>query len=220
MIYNLDNYNIELYNEFLINLKKHNIEYNEYVNTKDYKFYLETSEYPFILNYSKIQNASNMFLISKVKSVNQQDDYKFLRKRISNSKDNLNLCINDAYDFFLNSKINYYYFIHIQNKEASELLSKQIGRLYYFGSYLNNRYKIYLTNNQYLTNFIKIDDILASDSNIFTAELQLNYEIFNLKDRLKKFSQTPYRENGKTVLPKYLADFFKSNKSASGKNKS
>lgn len=212
MIYNLDSYDIKLYNEFLNNLKNHNIQFNEYVNSRDYKFYLETNEIPFILNYNELNNNSRMFLISKVQGVNTQDIYNYRRTKLSNSRENLKLCINDAYQYFLNKKSEYFYFIHIQNKEKAELLSKDIGRLYYFGTYLNNKYKIYLSNNQYLTNFIGIEDILAGSDDLFELEMNINYNIFRLQDRIKKFSQTPYRENGTTILPKYLHPFFKNTK--------
>lgn len=209
MIYNLDSYDITLYNEFLENLKNHNIPFYEYVNIRDYRFYLETQDAPFILNYKEIQKSSRMFLVSKVKGVNSQDIYTYRRKKVSNTKDNLDLCYNDAYNYFLNKKSKYFYFIHIPNKEKSELLSKDLGRLYFFGNYFNSKYKIYLTDNQYTTQFIDSEYILVGGEDLIDLEVRLNYEVLLLKDRIKKFSQTPYRENGTTILPKYVDPFFK-----------
>lgn len=212
MIYNIDKYDIKLYNEFLNNLTKHNIDYTEYVCTRDNKFYLSTQLEPFILDYTPIQNASKMFLISKTKGVNNQDAYQYRRQKVAASKDNLKLCINDAYQYFIDlnqkQKNSIFYFINIPNKERAEAISKQLGRLYYFGFYYN-KYRVYLTNNQYTTNYIDPENILVSSSDLFDAEMQLNYNIFRLQDRLKKFSQTPYRENGTTVLPKYIDPFFR-----------
>lgn len=212
MIYNIDKYDIKLYNEFLSNLTKHNIDYSEYVCTRDNKFYLSTQLEPFILDYTLIQNASKMFLISKTKGVNNQDIYQYRRQKVTASKDNLKLCINDAYQYFIDlnqkQKNSVFYFVNISNKERAEALSKQLGRLYYFGFYYN-KYRVYLTNNQYTTNYIDPENILVSSNDLFDAEMQLNYNIFRLNDRLKKFSQTPYRENGTTVLPKYIDPFFR-----------
>lgn len=209
MIYNLDNYNIALYNEFLENANKKKIYYNEYVSVRDYRWYLETERDPFLLTYAKITGNAGMFLVSKTKGVNPQDIYTFRRMKIAKDKTNLDFCKNDAYNYF--GKSEYVYFINIQNRERAESLSKKIGRLYFMGFYMNTKYKVYLTDNQYVSHFVGIDDILSSGVSCFDAELQLNYEIFNLKDRLKKFSQTPYVENGKIVWPKYTDTFFKTN---------
>ncbi|EAK6855260.1 hypothetical protein DAG40_08715, partial [Campylobacter coli] len=132
MIYNIDKYDIKLYNEFLNNLSKHNIDYTEYVCTRDNKFYLSTQLEPFILDYTLIQNVSKMFLVSKTKGVNSQDIYQYRRQKVTASKDNLKLCINDAYQYFIDlnqkQKNSVFYFVNISNKERAEALSKQLGR--------------------------------------------------------------------------------------------
>lgn len=213
MLYNLDKYDIKLYNEFLNNLKNHNVNYNEFVSTKNYQFVLQTERYPEILDYYPLNKSQSLFLVAKVKAVIPTDEYLYRRKNLTNNKTNLNFCMNDAYNYFNDIKTEepYFYFINIQNKERAEKLSSEIGRIYYMGKYVNNRYSVFLTNNQYIGTIISIDDILASGSNLFEAELQLNYECFRLQDRLKKFSMTPYYENGKQFLPKTLHSFFKSN---------
>lgn len=220
MLYNLDKYNIKEYNQFLLNYKKHNVIYNEYVSTKNYQFVLETASYPEILDYTTLNKTQSIFLVSKVKAVVTQDENKLKRKNITNNASNLEYCKNDAYIYFSptsNSLSNssskstnksvYFYFLNIPNKEQAQKLSKSIGRIYFLGKYL--RYSIYLTNNQYTAEFVNLDDILVGDSDIFNAEIKLNYEVFRLQTRLKKFSMTPYFEAGNLVLPKTTHNFFK-----------
>lgn len=212
MLYNLDKYNIKEYNQFLLNYKKHNVIYNEYVSTKNYQFVLETASYPEILDYTTLNKTQSIFLVSKVKAVVTQDENKLKRKNITNNATNLEYCKNDAYIYFdpapkSKSSTSYYYFLNIPNKEQAQKLSKSIGRIYFLGKYL--RYSIYLTNNQYTAEFVNLDDILVGDSDIFNAEIKLNYEVFRLQTRLKKFSMTPYFEAGNLVLPKTTHNFFK-----------
>ena len=86
-------------------------------------------------------------------------------------------------------------FFNIRSREHALNLSKQIGKIYYFGKYYN-KYKVCLCNNKY----IKTTDaeiLVEKTSNITQMELDLNFNVFKLKDRLRKYTQTPYILEGK-----------------------
>lgn len=216
MIWTIDgNYTVEEYNKIIDTLIKKEIPFQEYISTKNYQFFIETELEPFVLDYKGIDPQFSYFLVSKTKWLQTPEKVKYTRRSEHNGKSALKLCYNDAYRFFGD---DYTYFIHLSNKERAKELSLKIGRLYYFGKYLNSRYFVFLTNNQYISQFVKTDDILASGG-VLDAEQQLYYQAFNRQDRLKKFSQTPYYEGGDYHRPKVLAPFFASNKSAKATTK-
>lgn len=205
MIYTLDeNYTIEEYNKIVNTLYNKGIPFNEYISTKNYKFFIETELEPFCLDYREVNKSFSYFLVSKTKFLQESERVKYTRRNEHQGKNALKLAYNDA---FTELKDEYVYFFHLTNLQKAKLLSKEIGKIWYFGKYYNSRYFVFLSNNQYLTNFVKIDDILAS-GDVLDAEMQLYYQAFQRQDRLKKFSYTPYFNNGDYFKPKILAKFF------------
>ena len=199
MIYSTDKYyDINQYNDFINTLKERSINFNEFINTKNYQFYLETESDPFIIKYDLITKNQKLFLVSKVKELTSKDVQSLTRRNSHVGKSAIQLAYNDAYNDFKDSTV---YFIDIKSKDHVLELSKKLGKIYYFGKYFNNRYRIGLTNNSYVRNFVNLDDILSSGT-LIQAELNLNYEVFNHKDFLKKYSMTPYFENGSYFAPK------------------
>jgi hypothetical protein len=192
-------------NDFLNNLKNKNINYNEFINTRDYKLYIETEYDASILNYNEISKIQKMFLISKVIPSLSIDEIKYNRfLSNSNNKELIKLGFNDVYYLYNNNSKETVYFINLRSKDNAQKLSKKLGKIYFFGKY--NKFYIGLTNNQYTQNIVPLEDILTSGS-LIKAEQSLNYEIFNLKYYLKKYSITPYFENGSFILTKGLNYF-------------
>ena len=209
MIWTIDgDYTIEEYNKVISALQNNYINYNEYISTKNYKFYIETQESPFCLNYTEIDPGLSYFLVSKTKYLQSQEAVRYTRRNEHNGKAALKLAYNDA---FKAVKDEYIYFFHLANKEKAKFLSNDIGKIWYFGKYVNNRYFVFMSSNQYIKKFVKLEDILASGSPL-EAEMQLYYQAFNKQDRLKKYSQTPAYLDGDYLRPKVLAPFFATNK--------
>ena len=98
-------------------------------------------------------------------------------------------------------------FINLKNSEQAMQLSKEIPiKLYYMGKYLNGRYKIFFSNSIYIESFLNSSDILLKKSkneSIVQFEQSLNFNILERKDRLVKYSQTAYFENGNYFKPQY-----------------
>ena len=205
MLWSIDkNYSIEFYNQILKTLQAKSIDYNEYISTKNYKFYIETQQDPFILEYETIDPQFAYFLVAKTKFLQSQDSVRYTRRNEHSGKSALKLAYNDV---FTEYKDSYVYFLHLPNTAKAKALSRDIGKLWYMGRYVNNRYKVYLTDNQYITRFVKIDDILSSGTPL-EAEMELYYSAFNRLDRLKKYSRTPYFVDGEYHRPKVLAKIF------------
>ena len=205
MLWSIDkNYSIEFYNQIIKTLQNKNIEFTEYISTKNYKFYIETLQDPFILDYETIDPQFAYFLVSKTKYLQTQDSIRYNRRNEHSGKSALKLAYNDA---FMELKDSYVYFIHLSDTTKAKALSRDIGKLWYMGKYVGNRYKVYLTDNQYISRFVKIDDILASGTPL-EAEMGLYYSAFNRLDRLKKYSRTPYFKDGEYFRPKVLAKIF------------
>lgn len=205
MIWSIDsNYTIEDYNKVLDALQENNIAYSEYISTRNYKFYIETQDAPFCLKYETIDAGFSYFLVSKTKYLQSQESLRYTRRSEHSGKAALKLAYNDAFNA---EKNNYVYFFHLSNREKAKELSREIGKIWYFGRYLNNRYFVFMSSNQYISKFVKLDDILSSGTPL-EAEMQLYYQAFNKQDRLKKYSQTPAYNDGVYLRPKILSPFF------------
>lgn len=207
MLWSIDKtYSLELYNHIVATLRTKKIPFSEYISTKNYKFYIETENDPFILDYETIDPQFAYFLVSKTKYLQSQEAVKYTRRSEHSGRSALKLAYNDAFTDF---KDDYVYFIHIANASKAKSLSREIGKLYYMGKYVSNRYKVYMTNNQYTGKFVPFDDILAS-GNVLDAEMELYFSAFNRLDRLQKYSQTPFFKDGEYFRPKVLAPIFMS----------
>lgn len=207
MIFSFDDfYNTDFYNTTIEHLFELGIPFKEFLHIKSYKWYLDCEIDPTILKYDEISGTSKRLLISKTIPLTSSDEYKYRRRQAnSSSSAAISLCFNDAYNYFK----DFISFIWLDNNESARELSKHIGRIYYFGRYFSNRYRVYGCKNSYLKNFVNPERIL-SEGSIVQAELKLNYSIFKLQDFLEKYSQTPYWDSGLYFAPNVLAKKFKS----------
>lgn len=207
MIFGIDSYyTIEEYNKVIDALKYNGIDYQEFISTKNYQFFIKTPGTPFTLKYDIPNTQFTAFFVAKTQFLQSSEEVRFTRRAEHGGKAALKLAYNDAFDAMGQ---NYCYFFHLPNAESARALSQEIGKIWYFGKYAGNRYKVYLTNNEYLPKFVSIDNILASGNTPLEAEMELYYSGFNRRDRLRKFSQTPAYDKGNYIRPKILAPFFK-----------
>lgn len=207
MIWTIDSgYTIDEYNKIIRTLEQKQIPFNEYISTKNYTFYIETEFDPFVLDYKIIDKQFSYFLVAKTKYLQTQEAIRYTRRNEHKGKAALKLAYNDVFTKF---KDDYITFFTLPNTMKAKALSKEIGRIYYMGRYMKGRMRVFCSNNQYLLRFIDIDSVLASGEPL-EAEMELYYNAFNRLDRLKKYSQTPYYENGDYQRPKVLASYFQS----------
>lgn len=192
-------YSIEQYNESLNALKNNNIDYKEYIHSKSpFNWYLELPSDPIMVNFETLPDSQNKLLLGIIKPARANEEYLLQRRNNDTGKKSIekfviNQPLREAKDS------DYSCFFKITNKEQLLRISKESGiKIYYFGKYYNNKFKIGLCNNKYITNFINKEDILIEkEESVIQMELDLNFRIFKLKDRLQKYTETPYFEDGK-----------------------
>ncbi len=189
-------HSIAQYLEAIQALRNNKIEYEVYVHSKSpFNWYIDIPD-PYLMNYDVLPDAEQKLLVNTVKAITPSEQYIYNRKEaLSGSKAFKFYTLNEP--LRLAGKSDYACFFNIRNREQGVELSKSLGDIWYFGKYYNN-YRIALCTNKMITNFVDSSDILVTKrTTILQMELDLNFKIFRLKDRLKKFSETPVFRNGK-----------------------
>jgi len=202
-------YDVNFYNESLQAMINNNVEYKEYILAKTpYDFYIDTKELPIMINYDILTDSMQRFIVNKVQPATPADSYLLQRKGSY-------LGVKGLTYYSLNKpmkKINdseYACFFNLANRDQGIRLSKVLGPIIYFGKYYNN-IRVALTYNKMIKNYVEVSDILVEKTknatqmelvektkNATQMELDLNYNIFRLKDRLHKFTEQPYFKDGK-----------------------
>lgn len=201
-LYTIDPYySNQFYNECKEALKNNNIDFNEYINIKPpYNWYFELKQEPIIVNYDKATNSEERWMVGKVNALRPNEEYLLLRRDNDNGQKALlkfveNEPMREA------RKSDYAVFFTIKNKEDGLALSKDFpGKIWYLGKYYNNRFRLCLCTHKEIKGFLNEDEVLLESSKELSEpgrfESELNWKVFRLKDRLVKFTETPYFENG------------------------
>ena len=192
-----DYYSIDQYNESLQALRNNSVSFSQYIYTKTpYNFVIEIFREPIMINYDLFTNNQLQYLINAVEPSKPQEEY-LLQRRDSYEG------IKGLIQYGLNEplrqadKSDYACFFNLKNYAEGMTLSKSLGKIYYFGKYIKNT-KLALCTNSMIKNFIDPSHILVEKkSSIINMELELNYKYFRLQNRLRKFTNTPYFNNGK-----------------------
>ena len=194
-------YDVNQYNESLQALANNNIKYEEFILLKNpYNFYLrlENKKLPVMLNYEMISRNRWMNLVTKVKPLVPKDILKLYRfnKNISSLKDYVN---NDAFAEALKSKRTIIF--NYKNREQLMNLSKSYGKIYILGKYINNKHRLAMCFNPEIKNVLMPNDMLLDikEHKLGELELKINNFILKNKEKIIKYSQTPYFENGKYI---------------------
>ena len=193
-------YDINFYNECLHALENNDVNFKEYISTKPpYEYYIEIDNKPMFINYDAVNDSYSKWLVNIVKALKPNDDYIYLRRdSIVNLKAINHYAINDALRTGVKTGEGIFF---TSTKEDILKISKNFPRkIYYFGRYFNNKYRVFFSDSLLIQNFLNQDQILVSSKSfksITELEVDLNYNVFHEKDRLEKLSETPYVLNGK-----------------------
>lgn len=190
-------YTIPQYNEALQALKNNKVPFDQFIYTiNPFFFIIELFKEPFMINYDLLTKTQSQYMVNLVEPATPEDEY-ILQRRDTFSG------IKGLKQYALNKplreaeKSDYACFFNLKNKDQGIELSKTLGKIYYFGRYIKNT-KVALCTNKMIKNYIEPDMILAEKTkSIFQMELDLNYKYFRLQNRLRKFTNTPYFNNGK-----------------------
>lgn len=204
-------YNNQFYNEAKEALKNNKIDFKEFVSIKaPYNFYfgIDDSLTPLMVNYDEATASDKRWLVNLVTPIQPVDEYLLLRRESDNSSNAIrrfieNEPLKQAHDS------DYACFFNIRSKsQIQEITRTYPFRVWYMGRYYGKRYRLGLTFNENIKNFIPSEDILLEKigneyNEVGRFEAMLNYKVFLMKDRLIKYSMTPYIENGIYVKTNY-----------------
>lgn len=195
-----DYYNIQFYNETKEALKNNGVEFREFINTKPpYNFSIQCDEVPLFINYDLVSRQQEMYYVNIIKPLTPNKEYIYERRESFTNKKAINhYAVNDALKSGEKSGEGIFF---TANKEEILRISKEFPRkIFYFGKYYNNKYKLFFSDSLIIKNYIDSDQILVeskSFKHITELEIKLNYDIFKLSDRLLKLSETPFVKNGR-----------------------
>lgn len=195
-----DYYSVDAYNEALQALKNNGVDYTEYILTKaPYNFYIDLPTPPVMTNYDELSNSMAKFLINKVEPALPNEEYLLQRRSSNVGKSGLKLLgLNKPLQQADSS--DYACFFDVKSREKATMLSKELGEIYYFGRHYHNKIKLAMCYNKMIKNFVDLSDILVEkESSAIQMELDLNWKVFKLSERLRKFTSTPKFLDGKFV---------------------
>jgi len=190
-------YDINFYIQGIQALRNNGVEYKEYIMTKaPYNWYIDSDDLPIMVNYDKLPNNMQKYIINKVEPATPSDEYILARKDAFEGIKGLRECgLNKP--LIQANKSDYACFFKVKNRDQLLKLSDTLGTIYYFGKYYNNT-RVGLCFNKMIKNYVTVDDIMIEkEKNATQMELDLNFKIFRLNDRLRKFTETPSFKNGK-----------------------
>lgn len=196
-------YDLKFYNETLDALRNNNIKFTECISIKtpnNWYIGVDETNLPKFINFDLCSKTEERFLISKVRPCIPADEIKLYRRHKGKTIEPY--ITNDAFK----SSTGYLCLFDLKNKIDGYELSRKIGRFYYLGKYYSNKYRVCITDNPNIKNFIPLDNILMESTNAETKETlrmecDFNYKVLFNKERIQKFTLTPYFENGIYELP-------------------
>lgn len=205
-------YNIQFYNECKEALKNNKVEFEEFINIKaPYNWYFKMDRSPIMVNYDEATDAEMRWMINVVKPLRPNEEYLLIRRDNDNgAKALLKFVENEP---LRQARLSdYAVFFTVKNKEEVEKLTSDYpGKVWYFGKYYNNKYRVCLATHRTVRGFLDENQILLektqdlSDPGRFESEL--NFKVFRGNDVLLKFTETPYFEDGKYNKPKIRGDY-------------
>ena len=204
-----DYYDIDFYNDALMALEENDVQYSEHIlfqNSSIPKYCLNLPSAPLMVHYNSLLPEEEKYLVSKVIPIDANSSVELYRKHGDFGKGiRKEIYLNDA---FLSIE-NYAAFINISSKEEALKLSKDIPlKIWYLGKYFN-KYKVCLITSDYFIPALKESQILLEKTekmSIVRFEQEFNFNVLHRKDRLIKYSKTPYFEGGVFYKPKNLTN--------------
>lgn len=193
-------YPTSFYNEVKETLKNNEVEFTEFINIKPpYDWYFQIDQKPIMVNYDEMPSKEERWLVNKIQPLRANEEYLFLRRENDKGPKALLKFIEN--EPLKEARLSdYAVFFTVKNREELEKLTKDYpGKVWYFGRYFNNRFRVCLATNKMVKNFLDPAQILVekTDNAPGHFESELNWRIFRGTDMLLKYTETPYFEDGK-----------------------
>jgi len=187
-------------------LKNNDIDFFIFINIKPpYNWYFKMQKPPIMVNHDVATADQERWMVQVINPARPAEEYLLLRRDNDNGAAALLKFIENE-PLKMARKADYAVFFTIKNREEGITLSKEFpGKIWYFGKYYKNKYRICLSTHQSIRGFLGPEEILLERGD-FTSpgrfEAELNYRVFRNKDQLIKFTETPYFEDGDLIRPK------------------
>jgi len=188
---------LHLYNESLHALENNKIGYDEWISTiTPYEFYIHipSGNKPLMMNYDTIDGTKWKMVVSKVKPIIKNDEVKLYRRgdKVSNIRNYIN---NDVFDEAMKkTSIVFLY----ANKDHLKNLSKSYGKIYPLGKYINGSRRLGICFDTKIKNALLPSEVLLElgPHKIGKLETSINWEVLRNRDKIQKWTKTPYFLNG------------------------
>lgn len=211
MLFTIDPYyNTIFYNESLEALKNNKVQFEELITIKTpYNWVLKTDQLPIMINYDEVSNNDKRYLVTKVIALRENEEY-LLQRRNDDTGEGISKYIENQ-PFAEARKSDYSVLFNISNKEELIRISKEFpDKIWYLGRYFNNVYNVCLCNNKMIKNYLKQSQILLEKQPEHklpgSFEADFNFKVLKMKDRIKKFTETTFIQNGLITMPKISKD--------------
>jgi len=193
-------YSNTFYNESLEALKNNGVEYKEFISVKTpFDWYIQLDKEPIMVNYDKLPEKDVRWLVNKVQPLRPNEEYLlYRREQDEGPKALLKYIENEALKEARTS--NYAVFFTIKNREEGEQITKDFpGKIWYFGKYYKNKFRVCLSTNEMIKNYINRDQILLEKGDIKEPgrfEADFNWRVLRGQDMLLKFTEMPFFKDG------------------------
>lgn len=195
-------YETRFYNECKEALRNNGVEFKEFISVKPpYDWYFQLDQKPIMVNYDEATDSEMRWMVNAVQPLRPNEAYLLLRRDNDNGpKALLKFVENEPMKIARTS--DYAVFFTIRNREEAEKLTKDYpGKVWYFGKYYNNKYRVCLATNRTIRGFLDDKQILLERNKELSEpgrfEAELNFKVFRGNDMLVKFTETPFFEDGK-----------------------
>ena len=192
-------YPSSFYNECKQALKNNQVRFTELISTKPpYYFYFELDDKPLMVNYDELPEAEQRWLVTLVKPIYDYEEYLLTRRNEKGINVSLKFIENEPLREARQSR--YACFFNIRNRAQITQFSRESEyRIWYLGAYYNNKIRLGLTCDPHIKDILSPDNVLlekSANSEIGRFESELNFNAFYRKDRLIKYTMTPYAYKG------------------------
>jgi hypothetical protein len=185
------------YNEAIQALENNGIKYTEFISVIGNRYWylsLENNQRPIMMNYDNMDNTVWTKVVSKTLPLKTNHIYLLYRR--GDKADIAKYVENDWLKIARKSKSIIF---TIRNKEEMLKLSKTYGRIYPLGVYFNGSIKLAISFNPEIKNDLLPDRIKLEmgPHKVGELELAINYKVLKNQDKIIKYMETPYWDNGK-----------------------
>lgn len=193
---------VSSYNYMLEALKNNKVQYKEFISTKPpYNWYINTDYKPIFVNYDNGEKNDMRFLVAKIQPLRPNEEYLLKRRETDGSSAaGIEKFIENS--VFSRAKNKYALCFRYKSKQELFQLSQKIknNKIYLLGTFKGR--KLAITYNKYAVEEISPSYIMQEkEENMYNGlgefEMAINYFGLKKRDKIIKYTQTPYIMNGK-----------------------